>query len=116
MNELDQLINEQTPEVAKAINDLIEQAGTSDADWDVLLAAGNMIAELRNPLNDEIIYEIYGALRLLGSRNELLHHAVSCWQGGFNYKSLMLEKLKTHNKNLSDTLQWQIDSYNRVQS
>ena len=52
MEELDQLIEEQTPEVAKAINNLIERAGTSDADWNVLLEAGNMIAELRNPLDD----------------------------------------------------------------
>jgi len=114
MNELDQLIEEQTPEVAKAINDLIERAGTSDADWNMLLAAGNMIAELRNPLDDAIIKEIYGALALLGAKQELLY-MIASWKDGTTSDSLILDRIKKHNIDLEATLQWQIDSYKRVQ-
>ena len=114
MEELDQLIEEQTPEVAKAINNLIERAGTSDADWNVLLEAGNMIAELRNPLDDAIIKEIYGAFALLGVKQELLY-VIASWKDGTTADDLILDRLKTHNTDLEATLQWQIDSYKRVQ-
>lgn len=113
MNELDQLIEEQTPEVAKAINDLIDRAGTSDADFDVLLEAGNMIAELRSPLDDAIIQEIYGAFALLGVKQELLY-MIASWKNGTTSDSLILNRIKKHNADLEATLQWQIDSYKRV--
>lgn len=115
MNELDQLIEEQTPEVAKAINDLIERAGTSDADWDVLLEAGNMIAELRNPFDDAIIKEIHSAFALLGVKQELLY-MIASWKDGTTADYLVLDRLKKHNADLEATLQWQIDLYKRVQS
>lgn len=112
MNELDQLIEEQTPEVAKAINDLIERAGTSDADWDVLLEAGNMIAELRNPISSAIIHEMTITLMFLGASDVFMHY-IACWQDASLSDSLVLERLKLQNEKLADTLQWQIDSYNR---
>ena len=113
MSELDQLIEEQTPEVAKAIDDLIDRAGTSDADWNVLLEAGDMIAELRNPLDDVIIKEIYGAFTLLGARQELLY-IIASWKDGTTRDSLTLDRIKIHNTDLEATLQWKIDSYKRV--
>lgn len=44
---LDELIESQPVDVRDAINDVIYYAGTSDADWQILLAAGRIIAELR---------------------------------------------------------------------
>ncbi len=41
---LDELIAKQPPEIAAAIERVIEEAGTSDADWSVLLTAGKLIA------------------------------------------------------------------------
>ena len=44
---LDELIESQPVDVRDAIEEVIEKAGTSDADWEILLAAGQIIAELR---------------------------------------------------------------------
>jgi len=44
---LDELIDNETQEVQDAIYEIIDDAGTSDADWSVLLSAGQLIAKLR---------------------------------------------------------------------
>lgn len=47
MASYDEMIAKQTPEVARAIEDMADRAGTTDADWSVLQAGGEMVAELR---------------------------------------------------------------------
>lgn len=44
---LDELIENETQEIQDAINEVIENAGTSDADWNVLLSAGELIAKYK---------------------------------------------------------------------
>ena len=48
---LDELIENETQEIQDAINEVIESAGTSDADWSVLLSAGQLIARLRKGIS-----------------------------------------------------------------
>lgn len=47
MATLDELIEQQPPAVQSAIEAICDKAGTSDADWEVLLAAGEMVAVLQ---------------------------------------------------------------------
>lgn len=50
MSDLDSLIQKQPPEVVDAINRLIDMAGTSDADWQILVTAGQLISELEKQI------------------------------------------------------------------
>ena len=42
---LDELLETVSPEVKQAIEDICERAGTWDAEWSVLKAAGELLAE-----------------------------------------------------------------------
>jgi hypothetical protein len=48
---LEECIEKESPEVQKAINDVIDEAGTSDADWAILRAAGILLAKVRQNLH-----------------------------------------------------------------
>jgi hypothetical protein len=45
---LDELLETVSPEVKQAIEDICERAGTWDAEWSVLKAAGELLAENEN--------------------------------------------------------------------
>lgn len=63
---LDELIENEPQEIQNSINDVIERAGTSDADWSVLLSAGQLIARLRKGISavDALISESEGVAGL----------------------------------------------------
>ncbi len=52
MTAIDELLETVSPEVRKAIEDLCDEAGTWDADWSVLKAAGEMLADLSRKIDD----------------------------------------------------------------
>lgn len=45
MATLDESMGKLDPDVRECIQSVIDRAGTSDADWQVLLAAGELLAE-----------------------------------------------------------------------
>jgi len=61
---LDELLDQQPPDVRAEIEAITSDAGTWDADWEVLLAAGRRSAELRATLRE------YLALSSLDGRPE----------------------------------------------
>jgi hypothetical protein len=50
--DLDELLAEQPATVSTAIQTLVDAAGTSDADWSVLLVAGRRVADLETKIAD----------------------------------------------------------------
>jgi len=61
---IDQLLDAQSPDVRAEIEAITREAGTWDADWQVLLAAGTRSADLRTTLRE------YLALSSLDGRPE----------------------------------------------
>jgi hypothetical protein len=43
----EECLNQLDPDIRRAVNDIVDRAGTSDADWAVIKAAGEMLAECR---------------------------------------------------------------------
>lgn len=72
---LDELIDRQPAEVANAIRKVIQHAGTEDCDsWDILLAAGQLIAKAANDCNPEFVSTDALVDELLGR----FEHVVFC--------------------------------------
>lgn len=62
---LDELIAEQSPNVQSAIEELIEAAGTADADSSILIEAGKRVATLNKQCRDLIarVEELEASIR-----------------------------------------------------